>query len=121
MRDGDIRQCLTLLCNDLGYKLAITEVDILRQGNRMHLLDINCRTSWISRLDTFEIVIMIPPCASFSHITCNNTNDPAPMRDANCPLVLPGLVGAELLKAIRGNVFMQFMWDVLLVIHAALP
>ena len=57
-------------------------------------------------------MLLSPPCASFSRATWANFRGPRPVRSYDCPRGLQTLTPAERDRAIMGNIFADFSYEV---------
>ena len=57
-------------------------------------------------------MLLSPPCSSFSRATWANFRGPRPVRSYECPRGLQTLTPAERDRAITGNIFADFSYEV---------
>ena len=91
-RKSDVRSCLKKLCDSKGVKLEMTEIDL--QISDEH--DMSDEDRWqelvtkIKRGD-FDIIIMSPPCSTWSRAVWANRLGPKPVRSREFPFGFPWL------------------------------
>lgn len=95
--------------------LKMLEVDLLRGGLLHDLSSFKVQQKWIRRLDTheFDIVLITPPCSSYSRAQYANKFGPCPVRSSAFPLGFPWLSNADRKRADLGNSLVDFTWQVL--------
>ncbi|CAE7462327.1 unnamed protein product, partial [Symbiodinium microadriaticum] len=88
-------------------------VDILR-GAKMDLSRSKVRQGYLDRIKAgdFDAILLSPPCSSFSRATFANHRGPRPVRCYQSPRGMDTLTSRERDKAILGNVFADFAWEV---------
>ena len=82
-RKASIAQSLKALCEADGFGLEFFEVDILVGGSAHDLLSKEAQEAYIARIveGEFDVVILSPPCGTWSRANWANTDGPAPCRD----------------------------------------
>ena len=92
-RKSDVRSCLKKLCDSKGVKLEMTEIDL--QISDEH--DMSDEDRWqelvtkIKRGDFDIIIIMSPPCSTWSRAVWANRLGPKPVRSREFPFGFPWL------------------------------
>ena len=109
-RRSSIANELAKLCKQAGLGLHVWEVDILNGGSDMDLLDEECQQYWMSRVESgyFDIIILSPPCGSWSRANYSNRPGPKPVRSRAHPWGLPGLQRSQQKRCTNGNTFIHF-------------
>ena len=104
-------QCLQQ--QSLGYKLRITCVDIQRRPS-VDLAKTKERQKLLARIraQEFHAILPSPPCSTFSRAPWANFKGPQPVRSAAKPRGLDKLAAAERDRCILGNIFADFIWEV---------
>ena len=64
------------------------------------------------RQGEFDMIFISPPCATFSRATWANYQGPRPVRSFASPRGLETLTAKERDRAILGNIFADFLWEV---------
>ena len=64
------------------------------------------------RQGEFDMIFISPPCATFSRATWANYQGPRPVRSFASPRGLETLTAKERDRAILGNIFADFSWEV---------
>ena len=67
----------------------------------------------------FDMIFISPPCATFSRATWANYQGPRPVRSFASPRGLETLTAKERDRAILGNIFADFSWEVAGLVHWA--
>ena len=106
-RQGDLRSHLEILCTNSNVTLTLTELDIQRKPED----DLTSEEMWDKlinsiRLKKWTVVILSPPCETFSRARCNN-NGPPPLRSKRYPWGFPWLQGQDKKKVDEGNFFIR--------------
>ena len=107
--------CLQKVCRASGYKLSIECIDIQRRPRidlsyskqRRRILD-------KTRSGSYDAILMSPPCSTFTRAVWANFKGPLPVRSYEEPRGLDNLTSAERDKAILGNIFADFCYEVIL-------
>ena len=88
-------------------------VDILR-GAKMDLSRSKVREAYLARIKAgdFDAILLSPPCSSFSRATFANHRGPRPVRCYQSPRGMDTLTSRERDRAILGNIFADFAWEV---------
>ena len=81
------------------------------------------RQSYLNRIAAkeFDAVLLSPPCATFSRAAWANFRGPRPVRSYECPRGLQTLTPAERDRAIMGNIFADFSYEVAALVTDQLP
>ena len=112
-RKLDMAACLQQLAAAWTLELKTECVDVKRSAK--HDLSLpKVRRSYLDRIAAkeFDAVLLSPPCATFSRAAWANFRGPRPVRSHECPRGLPTLTPAERDRAILGNIFADFSYDV---------
>ena len=112
-RKLDMAACLQQLAAAWTLELKTECVDVKRSAK--HDLSLpKVRRSYLDRIAAkeFDAVLLSPPCASFSRATWANFRGPRPVRSYECPRGLQTLTPAERDRAILGNIFADFSYEV---------
>ena len=112
--------CLQQLAGAWALNLKTECVDVKRSAK--HDLSLpKVRQSYLDRIAAkeFDAVLLSPPCASFSRAPWANFRGPRPVRSYECPRGLQTLTPAERDRAILGNIFADFSYEVALVADGA--
>ena len=105
--------CLQQLAGAWTLNLKTECVDMKRSAK--HDLSLaKVRQRYLDRIAAkeFDAVLLSPPCASFSRAPWANFRGPRPVRSYDCPLGLQTLTPAERDRAILGNIFADFSYEV---------
>ena len=78
--------------NAVHMTLALEEIDTLRGGLAHNLLEPEAQSSFIRRVSEgeFDLVIVTPPCNTFSRAVFQADDGPKPVRDKQWPKGFPG-------------------------------
>ena len=109
----DMATCLQQLAGAWTLNLKTECVDVKRSAK--HDLSLaKVRQSYLDRIAAkeFDAVILSPPCASFSRAPWANFRGPRPVRSYDSPRGLQTLTPAERDRAILGNIFADFSYEV---------
>ena len=112
-RKLDMAACLQQLATSWTLELKTECVDVKRSAK--HDLSLpKVRQSYLDRIAAkeFDAVLLSPPCSSFSRATWANFRGPRPVRSHECPRGLQTLTPAERDRAITGNIFADFSYEV---------
>ncbi|OLP80386.1 hypothetical protein AK812_SmicGene39223 [Symbiodinium microadriaticum] len=112
-RKLDMAACLQQLATAWTLELKTECVDVTRSAK--HDLSLpKVRRSYLDRIAAkeFDAVLLSPPCSSFSRATWANFRGPRPVRSYECPRGLQTLTPAERDRAITGNIFADFSYEV---------
>ena len=106
--------CLKALCEISGYKLVVDCVDIKRKP-RVDLSYSKQRKKILDKIRSgcYDAILLSPPCSTFSRAPWANKKGPRPVRSFASPRGLDSLTAAERGRAILGNVFADFCYDVI--------
>ena len=66
------------------------------------------------RSGAYEAILLSPPCSTFTRAVWANFKGPRPVRSYEKPRGLDNLTAAERDKAILGNIFADFCWDIIM-------
>ena len=105
--------CLQQLAGAWTLNLKTECVDVKRSAK--HDLSLpKVRQSYLERIAAkeFDAVLLSPPCASFSRAPWANFRGPRPVRSYEHQRGLPTLTPAERDRAIMGNIFADFSYEV---------
>ena len=105
--------CLQQLAGAWTLNLKTECVDVKRSAK--HDLSLaKVRQGYLNRIAAkeFDAVLLSPPCASFSRAPWANFRGPRPVRSYDCPRGLQTLTPAERDRAILGNIFADFSYEV---------
>ena len=105
--------CLQQLAGAWTLNLKTECVDVKRSAK--HDLSLaKVRQSYLNRIAAkeFDAVLLSPPCASFSRAPWANFRGPRPVRSYDSPRGLQTLTPAERDRAILGNIFADFSYEV---------
>ena len=109
----DMATCLQQLAGAWTLNLKTECVDVKRSAK--HDLSLaKVRQSYLDRIAAkeFDAVLLSPPCATFSRAPWANFRGPRPVRSYECPRGLQTLTPAERDRAILGNIFADFSYEV---------
>ncbi|CAE7384788.1 unnamed protein product [Symbiodinium microadriaticum] len=97
----------------LGWDATVECVDICRSA-KMDLTKSALRQSYLDKIQAknFDAILLSPPCASFSRAPFANHRGPRPVRCYQHPRGKDTLTARERDRAILGNLFADFAWDV---------
>ena len=91
--------------------MDVDEIDILVGGKQHDMLDSEAQEAIMARIAAgdYDIVVMSPPCATWSRARLSNHKGPGPVRDRDHPWGIPHLRYEWMKKsAAEGNVFIHF-------------
>ena len=113
-RQHDMTSCLKALCELSGYKLSVHCVDIKRKP-RVDLSYSKQRKKILEQIKSrcYDAILLSPPCSTFSRAPWANRKGPRPVRDFDNPRGLESLSPAERHRAILGNIFADFSYEVI--------
>ena len=96
------------------FDIEVEEWDIAN-GDAFDLLNERNRSSLMARLQAgeFAMVVMSPPCGTWSRAPWANQFGPRPLRSFGEPWGFPWLEGPRLKKVANSNIFIRFCMDVL--------
>ena len=114
-RKHDMTSCLQEVCRDSGYKLSMEcmhiqrkpRIDLSYSKQRKRILD-------KIRSGSYDVILMSPPCSTFTRAVWANFKGPRPVRSYQKPRGLDSLTSAERDKAILGNIFADFCCEVIM-------
>ena len=108
-RRSDILECLTSLCTSQGVELSMTELDTCRDPLHDVLVE-SVQKALLTRLENpeFDVLIVTPPCSSWSRALFNRKPGPRPVRDRRHPWGYPWLQKKDFARCHNGNIFVRF-------------
>lgn len=94
--------------------LAMSELDVLRGGSAHDLLQTSLRDQVLGKVAAgrWQVVVMRPPCRSWSRAVWANRRGPHPLRSAGHPWGFPWTSGADGDKVECENGLVQFCLDI---------
>ena len=115
-RKTSIAQSLKKLCEDSGYGLEFTEIDILVGGKDHDLFDKSKQDAFLQQVEAgeYHINILSPPCCTWSRANWANDTGPKPCRARAHPWGYPAdhyefkHRAKQLRRAEDGNEFIHF-------------
>ncbi|OLP78827.1 Polyadenylate-binding protein, cytoplasmic and nuclear [Symbiodinium microadriaticum] len=112
-RSWDMATCVKNIAATWDTDATVECVDILR-GAKMDLSRSKVREAYLARIKAgdFDAVLLSPPCSSFSRATFANHRGPRPVRCYQSPRGMDTLTSRERDRAILGNIFADFAWEV---------
>jgi hypothetical protein len=112
--DTGLAANLKLLGAASNVDYTIDEVDIVR-GLQDDLSDISVRTRWLEAIakGEYDMVIITPPCGSWSRLPWLNKLGPCPCRSRTNPLGFPWATGRTKARAEMGNIWIFFLIEVI--------
>eukprot|EP00435_Cladocopium_sp_Y103_P031679 s3830_g8.t1 len=107
-RKSDVRSYLETLCSQQGMTLKMTEVDLLLSDEH----DLSNDSKWSElaakiKAHEFDVILMSPPCRTWSRAVWANKFGPKPVRSRDYPLGFPWLVGELREKAELGTLLVR--------------
>ena len=74
---------MKVLCTNSGYGLDMEEIDIHNGGSSHDLLDKATQERIMSQIESgdYDLIILSPPCGSWSRANWANKSGPQPIRD----------------------------------------
>ena len=120
-RKASIANKLKGLCSQQGFGLIFEEIDILVGGASHDLLDKEAQERFIQRIESGDIDVMIlsPPCGTWSRANWANDLKPQPCRDRAHPWGFPNQKLSQQKRADMGNEFVHFSIRALAAAKAA--
>ena len=108
-RRSDIREFLESLCLQKSVVLNLVELDTCRNPEH-DVLQEAVQDGLIHRLEAgeFHVLVITPPCNSWSRALFSGRPGPRPVRDRRHPWGYPWLQSRDLQRCQRGNVFVRF-------------
>ena len=105
--------CVKETASTWGWDATIECVDICRSA-KMDLAKSTLRQSYLDKIQakSFDAILLSPPCSSFSRAPFANHRGPRPVRCYQHPRGKDTLTARERDRAILGNVFADFAWEV---------
>ena len=119
-RRSDIREYLSGLCGELNMALSMEELDTCR--NPAHdVLQESVQDALVQRLESreFDVLVVTPPCSTWSRALFSNRPGPRPCRDRTHPWGYPWLQTKDKLRCHNGNVFVRFSIRACRAAHSA--
>ena len=112
-RKHDMTSCLQEMCRVSGYKLAMECIDIKRKP-RVDLSYSKQRNRILNKIKAgaYDAILLSPPCSTFTRAVWANFKGPCPVQSYEKPRGLDNLTAAERDKAILGNIFADFCWEI---------
>ena len=110
-RKSSIAQHLKTMCKRSGFGLDCDEIDILIKGKEHDLFDKDAQEQIMSRIAAgdYDIIILSPPCATWSRARWSNGDGPGPFRNKRYPWGIPHLEYEwQKRHARNGNEFVHF-------------
>ena len=119
-RKSDLKACLEELCQSDDLELCITEFDTELDASH----DVTDPRLWKSILlriseSEFNVVIVTPPCSTWSRVRFANLRGPKPVRDFTWPWGYPWLEQKGRAEAELGNLFVVQMLEACKEAHSA--
>ena len=113
-RKADIRSELMDVAVANGREISVEEVDICR-GSAHDLLDDRVFNIYLHKIRQrhYDVVIVTPPCNTFSRARCNKGSGPPPLRSRVYPWGFPWLYGARKDKIDKANILMRRSFEVM--------
>ena len=92
-RKSSIAQHLQKMCERDGFGLEVEEIDILIGGSEHDLLDSDAQEAIMARITAgdYDIIILSPPCATWSRARWSDGPGPAPVWNREHPWGIPHL------------------------------
>eukprot|EP00435_Cladocopium_sp_Y103_P022226 s207_g5.t1 len=111
-RQSSVKNYLEAL-NTEALHFEVTEVDIVH-GKGHDLSVPSVRDDWLDKIKRgmFEVVLVTPPCSTFTRVRMANLRGPPPIRSRTYPWGFPWLSKQHLHEASLGNDLVIFMVDV---------
>ena len=116
-RRNDVK---SFLMKSVLFSVEVREIDLLRSSDQNVLLvDL-----WKELTDKvgggfYDIVIVTPPCNTFSRALWHDSHGPARLRDRQYPLGYPWLSGKNKQKCMEANVFVEKSMEMAELCHKA--
>ena len=109
-RKASIAEHLKKMCKKSGFGLTVFEIDVLIGGSQHDLLDREAQNMWLARLEAgdFDVVMLSPPCGTWSRANWANNDGPKPCRNRRHPWGIPHQKAAAQRRADSGNEFIHF-------------
>ena len=113
-RKWDMRDCLAKLGHEQGVDIQIDCIDIQRKP-RIDLSKKKERDKLLQaiRSGAYDAILLSPPCSTFSRAPWANFQGLRPVRSYATPRGFATLTGAERKRCALGNIFADFIWEVL--------
>lgn len=110
-RKASIAQHLLELCRDEGIGLSVDEIDIHVGGAAHDLLSKEAQEDIIAKIEAgdYDVIILSPPCGSWSRAPWSNNAGPQPVRDQQHPWGFPQQkTNGDRRRLNEGNEFVHF-------------
>ena len=109
-RRASIAESLKALCKEDGMGLEVHDVDIHVGGTAHDLLDVSVQEEYIAQIlaGEYDVVILSPPCGSWSRANWANDDGPPPCRDRFSPWGFAHNSAGQRRRAEAGNEFVHF-------------
>ena len=119
-RKSDVGELLRTLTTENKILLHLVEVDLVRSASQ----NMTAEGYWKSLMDRilqneFKVVIMTPPCSTFSRARNSNSWGPPPVRSKKFPWGYPWLSGRHLQGVTTANLFVRQTLEGCLAAHTA--
>ena len=109
-RKASIAEWLKFLKNKYEVEdIIVEEVDLLTNPLD-DLEDSTNQDLWEGKVSAgqFDVIIVTPPCGSYSRIVWSNTDGPPPCRSSAFPKGFPWATGSTKARLLRGNLHVNF-------------
>ena len=109
-RRASIAESLKDLCTKDGFGLEFHDVDIHVGGSAHDLLASDVQETYMANIHAgeYDVVILSPPCGSWSRANWANNDGPPPCRDRQSPWGFADNSAGQRGRAERGNEFVHF-------------
>ena len=86
-RKASIAEQLKKRCEKEGIGLVVFEIDVVIGGSQHDQLDRESQDQWLARLEDgdFDVIMLSPPCGSWSRSNWATDDGPKPCRDRKNP------------------------------------
>jgi hypothetical protein len=113
-RQCDVHSHLLELQQVFNFQLSMKEIDILRDPTH-DITDSKLVNSLLREIDSlhFDVVIVTPPCNTFSRARSSSSPGPKPLRSAQFPWGFPWLEGKRYTDCSSGNYFVKVSWKMM--------
>ena len=112
---SDIVSFFNNLATEFDFTVHVFSIDVYSDSAQQNLLDEDVQIALLESIGQGEygIVILIPPCHTYSRLQFANNFGPRPLRNRQYPRGFPWLRGKNKRKAEEGNAITDFCWQVL--------